>query len=103
MRITVLLGVVFLIILFAYPTKLKYKNNPINKENTIFITLQNNKKFDSQEDLIKASRKFNPQKNIKNSSDAFKNKNPITRSSRNKKGKIMYSKNRTILSGTKLK
>lgn len=105
MKTTILFCLLLLIILFSYPTKLKHKNknSRINQENTILMNVQNRIKFDSEEDWIKSSCKLSTKKNIQNPIKIVKNKNPLSLSSRHKKGKILYCKNQTIIPKTKLK
>jgi uncharacterized membrane protein YgaE (UPF0421/DUF939 family) len=104
MKKNILLGVILLILLFSYPTKLKYKNNNrTNKENAILITVLNGRKFDSKEErATKISEEFYKKNSIQNPFDMYKNKNTIQHSSRNNKGKIMLSYDHNVISETKL-
>ena len=105
MKKNILLGILLLILLFSYPTKLKRKKNnkTINKENAILITEVNGRKFDSKEDkTTKITEGFYKQNSIQNPFNISKNKNTIKHSSRNNKGKIMLSNDHYIISETKL-
>lgn len=104
MKKNILLGVLLLILLFSYPTKLKHKNNNgINKENTILMTVLNGRKFDSKEEkATEISKGFYNKNSIQNPFDISNNKNTIQHSARNNKGKIMISNDPYIISETKL-
>lgn len=104
MKKNILLGVVLLILLFSYPTKLKHKdNNRINNEKTIFVTVLNGRKFDSKEEKAnEISNEFYKKNSIQNPFDISKNKNTLQHSSRNNKGKIMISNDYYITSEIKL-
>ena len=106
MKKNILLGVILLILLFSYPTKLKYNNNNnnrTNKENAILITVLNGRKFDSKEErAAKISEEFYKKNSIQNPFDIYKNKNTIQHSSRNNKGKIMLSYDHNVISETKI-
>ena len=104
MKKNILLGVILLMLLFSYPTKLKHKeNNRTNKENAILITVLNGRKFDSKEErATKISEEFYKKNYIQNPFDIYNNKNTIQHSSRNNKGKIMLSYDHYVISKTKL-
>ena len=104
MKKNILLGVILLMLLFSYPTKLKHKeDNRTNKENAILITVLNGRKFDSKEErATKISEEFYKKNSIQNPFDIYKNKNTIQHSSRNNKGKIMLSYDHNVISETKL-
>ncbi|WP_426092116.1 hypothetical protein [Flavobacterium sp. DSR3-2] len=104
MKKNILIGVIVLILLFSYPTKLKHKyNNRTNKENAILITVLNGRKFDSdEENSTKISEEFYKKNFIQNPFDIYKNENTIQHSSRNNKGKIMLSYDHYIIPETKL-
>ena len=104
MKKNILLGVILLILLFSYPTKLKYKNNNgTNKENAILITVSKDRKFYSKEERVtKISEEFYKKNSIQNPFNIYKNKNTIQHSARNNKGKIMVSYDHYVFSETKL-
>lgn len=104
MKKNILLGVILLMLLFSYPTKLKHKeDNRTNKENAILITVLNGRKFDSKEErATKISEEFYKKNSIQNPFDIYKNKNTIQHSSRNNKGKIMLSYDHNVISETKI-
>lgn len=105
MKKNILLGVLLLILLFSYSTKLKRKKNnkTINKENAILITVVNGRKFDSNEEkTTKITDVFDKKNSIQNPFNISKNKNTIKHSSRNNKGKIMFSNDHYIISETQL-
>ena len=95
MKKIILLGIILSILLFSYPTKSKHKNNNnrTNKKNTILVTVQNSRKFDSKEEVFK---NYN-----QNPIDISQNKNTIQLSSRHNKGKIMFSKDNNMIPETK--
>ena len=105
MKKNILLGVLLLILLFSYPTKLKRKKNnkTINKENAILTTAVNGRKFDSNEEkTTKITEGFDKKNSIQNPFNISKNKNTIKHSSRNNKGKIMLSNDHYIISENQL-
>ncbi|MBG6185867.1 hypothetical protein [Flavobacterium sp. CAN_S2] len=74
MKKNILLVTILTILIFSYPTKTKHKNNnsSINRENSILITVQSDRKYDSDEDVRKLSKEFFEKKTIKNQFDTSK-------------------------------
>jgi peptidoglycan hydrolase CwlO-like protein len=104
MKKNILLVTILTILIFSYPTKTKHKNNnsSTNRENSILITVQSDRKYDSDEDVRKLSKEFFEKKTIKNQFDTSKNKNFNQHSSRHNKGKILYYKNSYVSPKTKV-
>lgn len=102
MKKNILFGVILLILLFSFPTKLKHKNNNrTNKENAILITVSKDRKFYSKEERVtKISEEFYKKNSIQNPFNIYKN--TIQHSARNNKGKIMVSYDHYGFSETKL-
>ena len=105
MKKNILLVTILTILIFSYPTKTKHKNNnsSTNRENSILITVQSDRKYDSDEDVRKLSKEFFEKKTIKNQFDTSQNKNFKQHSSRHNKGKILYYKDSYASPKTKVK
>jgi hypothetical protein len=100
MKKNILLLTILTILIFSYPTKTKYKNNNSrsNRENRVLITVQSNRKYNSDEDVRKLSKEFYEKKTIQNKFDTSKSKNFNQHSSRHNKGKILFYKDRNTSS-----
>lgn len=100
MKKNILLVTILTILIFSYPTKTKHKNNnsSTNRENSILITVQSDRKYDSDEDVRKLSKEFYEKKTIQNKFDTSKSKNFNQHSSRHNKGKILFYKDRNTSS-----
>lgn len=94
MKKNILLGVLLIMLLFSYSTKLKRKKNSkiINKENAILITAVDVLKYDlNEEKTTEITEDFDRQNSIYDPFNISKNKNNIKYASRNNKGKIILS------------